>query len=389
MTSFPSDRFAAYLAHSLTSDERSTFFVDAGLLYVSVLDALARRYRLSLLSHASFAARMTGEEAAQRYFDVTLARPLWLSNRVEVSLSHRILLVMCRRGVLALSKHAELIREEAAAASAAAVRPLMAVPDLDHVSLALARLPQRMSSGNPANAIRQRKGPLWLVMGPSRIEVPEEMSIWSAICAGPQQIRSLAPGEEFNRFCGILIDALRTAHRPFQELVGLGRGLCPFDWLEALSINQVRGLRQFLRKLSGADTIEAWSVAWDRAPVPGFKTFRDLWNSEIGRALRSREVGFRDVPIDSVEDVDLPAPDVLSKMEFEQRLRALRRAGVIEEVECIMLNRLYCGETLSDLAANSDVAALLTRRGLNFPVFLSDLQERVENWQRMELGSNG
>jgi hypothetical protein len=389
MTNFPSDRFAAYLAHSLTSEERPTFSVDAGLLYVSVLDALVRRYRLSLLSHAGFAARMTAEEAAEKYFDVTLARALWLSNRVEVSLAHRILLVMCRRGIHALWKNVELARDEIAPTPGGAMRPLMAVCDLEHVTRALARLPRQMSSGNPANAIRQRKGPLWLVIGPSRFEVPEEMSIWSGICAGPQQIRSLAAGEEFNQFCGVLIDALRTAHRPFQELVGLGRGLCPFDWLDALSVNQVRGLRRFLQGLAGPDTIEVWSAAWDRAPVPGFKTIHDLWNSEIGRALRSRDGGFRDVPIDTIEDTELPAPDVLSELEFAQRLKALREADAIEEVEHFILLRLYCGESLSDLAAHDEVAALLARRGLKFPALLSDLQERIENWQRTELGSNG
>jgi hypothetical protein len=105
--------------------------------------------------------------------------------------------------------------------------------------------------------------------------------------------------------------------------------------------------------------------------------------------LRSRDGGFRDVPIDTIEDTELPAPDVLSELEFAQRLKALREADAIEEVEHFILLRLYCGEALSDLAAHDEVAALLARRGLKFPALLSDLQERIENWQRTELGSNG
>jgi hypothetical protein len=103
------------------------------------------------------------------------------------------------------------------------------------------------------------------------VAVPEEMSVWAGMTAGPEMLRTLTPGEPFNRFCGLLIDAFRTVHRPFQELARLGHGLCPFDWLDVLSVNQVRALRRFLGVIDGREIGDpsAWDAAWAQAPVPG------------------------------------------------------------------------------------------------------------------------
>lgn len=384
MTKFPSDRFAAFLAHHLTSEATSALNIDVGFLYASLMDALAKRYRLDLLSHASFGVRMSADEAAERYFEATLARALWLSNRVDTSLSHRIFLSMCLRGIDSEWAGSRLHRIRSSEGFATAYREGIAFLGWSHVSRSLARLPKETSTGNPANAIRRRDGMLWLFVGDVQAEVPEEMSIWSAIGAGPTRVKSLGRGEEFNRFCGLLIDALRTAHRPYQEIIGLARGLCPFDWFDVLSVNQVRGLRRFLQGISGPDTIESWTGAWGSSPVPGFKAVRDLWDSEIGYALRLGKSTFSQMSVDSIEDMSDQGSEILSESEFEKHVKVLQDRGVINEAEAWILQRLYIGDTLLELSGRLEVKKLLIQGGLKLPALLSDLQQRIEAWRGAE-----
>jgi hypothetical protein len=264
----------------------------------------------------------------------------------------------------------------------------------------LGKLPTEISPGNPAATIRTRRGALWLVVGQARAEVAEQISIWNAINSAPTQLQALPAGEPFNRFCGIVIDAMRTANRPFQELLGLGCGLCPFDWIDVLSVNQVRGLRRFIEvaaELGDLSDVEIWHRAWKTAPVPGHKTVEELWSSEIGQAVRQGGSGTSSVPIEDVENELSRAPDgvvrmggnpsdppeheVLGTADFVQRLRLLQEAGVISEVEHFLLGRLYYGDSLSELAAEPQVQQILRTRRIKFPQFIVDLQHRIQAWQ--------
>jgi hypothetical protein len=397
---FPSDRFAALLAHLLNSNDAPVFVLKPGEVYVLLVDALAQRYKDDLLYYSTYAGRMSAEEAAERYFQATLERALWLSNRVEMSIAHRFLLALCQRGIGPAWSAADLVREAVSAPSEAKVASLVAAGSFEAVASRLAKLPNEPSPGNPAATIRMRRGALWLIVGASRTEVPEEISVWNAINCAPAQLKSLPAGEPFNRFCGIVIDAMRTANRPFQELLGLGGGLCPFDWLDVLSVNQVRGLRRFIEvvaELGDRNNLEYWQRAWEAAPVPGIRTAEDLWSSEIGRALRQAGSGSSTVAIEDLENElartpdgvvhigrnrsEEPAQEVLGEADFAQRLRHLKAAGVISEAEHFLLERLYFGDSLSELAAEPRIQQVLRNRRLKFPQLIVDLQHRIQRWQ--------
>jgi hypothetical protein len=398
---FPSDRFAALLAHLLNDDDAPVFVLRPGEVYVLLSDALAQRYKDDLLYHSTYAGRMSAEEAAERYFQATLERALWLSNKVDRSIAHRFLLALCQRGIGPAWSVAELVRQAGAPPARDNVASLLAPGSFEAVAARLARLPAAVSAGNPASTIRLRRGALWLIAGTARTEIPEEISIWNAIDCAPAQLKSLPAGEPFNRFCGIVIDAMRTANRPFQELLGLGCGLCPFDWLDVLSVNQVRGLRRFLgavAELGGEDSLDTWKRAWEHAPVPGHKTIEDLWSSEVGRALRQAGSGAQTVPIEEFEGElyrsfdgavvqfgrnrgEAPPAEVLGEADFAQRLCHLKGAGVISEVEHFLLNRLYFGDTLAELAIEPEVQQVLRSRRIKFPQLIVDLQRRIQDWQ--------
>ena len=211
---YPCDRLAAFMAHCLNSEDLPLVQVNPGALYARLTDAIATRYAESLLHHPGYAWRLSAEEAATRYFDVSLARRLLLSGKVDLSIAHRLFEAMCRRGAEPGWRTASLRRELPAAAGN--VTPLARQGTFEQCARRLARLPDTLSAGSASPSIRLRSGNILLQLGPLTAPVPEEMSAWDAITCGPDALTSLACGEPFNRFCGLVIDCVRTAHRLFQ-----------------------------------------------------------------------------------------------------------------------------------------------------------------------------
>jgi hypothetical protein len=192
-------------------------------------------------------------------------------------------------------------------------------------------------------------------------------------------------GEPFNRFCGLMIDCVRTAHRPFQEILGLGSGLCPFDWLDVLTIQQTRALRKFLGVIEASargHSPSSWAAAWDEAQVPGFKSADHLWQSEIGLALRH---ALTDLETEvAIDEQSGDGADFLSAEEFRCQLELLLGDGVINAAESRVLMQLHQGARLAELATRIEVRTELHRRGVKLEQWLSDLQGRIEQWSRWD-----
>ena len=89
--------------------------VNPGALYARLTEAIAARYAEPLLHHPGYAWRLSAEEAAARYFDISLSRRLLLSGKVDLSIAHRLFEAMCRRGAEPAWRSASLQRELAAA----------------------------------------------------------------------------------------------------------------------------------------------------------------------------------------------------------------------------------------------------------------------------------
>jgi hypothetical protein len=372
---FAVDRFAAFAAHRLNTSEDATIRLLPGTLYAQLTGALAERYAETVLSHTAYAWRMDVLEAAERYMNALVDRGTWIVGAATVCIGHRVFLAMCRRGVSPLWGEAELVREPDVPDEPGAM--VLPNQEFSAVRRRLGSLPQAISPGNAAMRVRQRHGSILLRLGTFSVGLPEEMSVWAGLTSGPGSLRKLPSGEPFNRFCGLLIDAFRTVHRPFQELARLGHSLCPFDWLDALSTNQVRALHRFLELIGGGDIGDpsAWRAAWTRAQVPGFASAATLWGSEIGHAMREPG-GVTSLEIDSLEDERVSTEGILSRSEFVAHVRRLTLNGVLLEAEGDFLTRLYDGEALAELRKDPNLRALLRRRRLSFQRFISDLEWR-------------
>jgi hypothetical protein len=389
---YPCDRFAAFLAHCLNSEDSPLVQVSPGSLYAQLTEALGARYAEPMLHYPGYAWRMSREEVAMRYFDISLARPLLLSPRVQLSVAHRLFAALCLRGSEPAWREAALQREldSVADQDTVDVVPVGVRRVFDECRRQLGKLADRLSPGSASPTIRARYGAIVLRLYTLHAAVPEEISIWNAVSCAPSVLRPLAAGEPFNRFCGLIIDCVRTAHRPFQELLGLGRGLCPFDWITTLSIQQTRALRKFLKVLEESqqtDTPAHWDSAWQRAPVPGFTTAAHLWQSEIGQALRqvlgrgfsadSRLV--ERLAADSDDSTD-EIPEFLPEEEFSQQLELLEADGAINSTERWLLEQLYHGVATADLIVRPEIKAELRRRRATFASLVEQLRQRVEEW---------
>lgn len=378
----PIDTFAAHLAHLLNTPAagQAEVIIQPYALYAALTTTLANNhYAHDLLYHPTYAWRMAATEAAERYFAATLERPLWLSVKVDRSAAHRLLAALCERGVIGNWSALRLERGPTPASTVTALLPTV----FRDLAGRLEKLPFTLSSGNPANAIRQRQGALYLHLPPAYCVVPEELSLWDALCVVLMPLRPLAAGEPFNQFCGLLIDALRTANRPIQELLGLNRRLCPFDWLDVLSIHQVRGLRQFLQALppDSADTPSAWRAVWDKHAVPGFADAGDLWRSDLGQALRECGAPPLQIDLEELADLDAEPVDVLTRQDFADELLWLVEHGVITAAERDLLRLLYDGVTLKEALSELKLTRQVRERGLTPETYADDLHRRIHSWR--------
>ncbi|MEQ8965404.1 MAG: hypothetical protein RID91_06240, partial [Azospirillaceae bacterium] len=330
-----------------------------GQVFADLLAALARpQNRQGLLGHGLYSDRMTADEAALRYFEAVLERRLSPVRRETATAAHRFYQALCQRHPSDRLAEAEIV--ECASDGAT---PLVADESLRALRRRLEAACAEEAADEPG---RERPAVALAAPAGPALPLPRRMSLWDAIRLAPSPVRSLPPGAPFNRFCSATIKLLESVNRPFAEFVALG--LCPFDWLDAVPVNQARGINRFLKTLragapaAAGDDRGRWQAAWDHAPVPGFGGFEAFWRSDIAAALRQArppETPGVDHPDNPDEDAD---PRFLDETAFEQHLAALGAAGVVDPVSRRVFRELYDGARLADLAAADWVRAEARRR---------------------------
>jgi hypothetical protein len=363
--------FAAHLARLLNTPHAAaagTVVVDPYAVEERLLRTLAgseeraRPVPHGLLGYGLVAADRTPHEVARRWLQQVLDRRLRLARAGHLHKGHELLGALCRRGldpqwagtVLARRTTADLAKAEPVAAPDPAFARSFA-PDFAAVAERLGRIDGTISQGNPAASTRERSGPLRLMAGGAVADVPEELSVWQAITSGPAQLRVLAEGPDFNAFCSIMIKAVETANAPYGAFIAVG--LSPFDWDEVIGVNTAKKLGAFLKAVRGDEpdparargTLAGWRQHWQRRPVPGYASADELWNSELGRALRFPRVALR---VDRLEAEAMPEDATFQKFAaFEARMQQCRADGVIDVVDEWLLLQLYIGRSLAELAA--------------------------------------
>jgi hypothetical protein len=369
-------RFAAHLAHLLNDGEK-VVTVEAFKLFLRLTGTLERREHGadsgpydSLTGLKLLGPGTTPQEASHCYVDRVLKRPLHLARDEPAHKGHALFLTLCRRGIDSAWPEADLARMRSVSENQATTPPA----EFAGIKERLARVSPEISDGNPAKSTRAASGPLYLRVGGAATEVAEELSMWDAMTCAPSRLNALARGPAFNAFCSIMIKALEAANARYGTLIALG--LSPRDW-EELSVNTAKKLSSFLsaaRALGaphkdedgpdhaergrGKDTLANWERAWEKRQVPGFDSARDLWNSQLGHALRHGQVPIMvDIDNEPVKDADQYDEKVLDPMAFETMVARAQDAGVLSPYDAWLVRQLSQGETITTL-----VAAPETRR---------------------------
>jgi hypothetical protein len=367
-------RFAAFLAHVL-NEQNATGCVElqAFAVYKKIMAALEAREAAS--EHARYEAligrKLLGpgvslEQAAETYFEQVLKRPLYLARDGHWHKGHELFLALCRRGLHSPWRTAELQRSgERAQAVVTADLPL----DIRGVFERLSKLEGSLSSGNPANSTRDLHGPLCLLVGGQTAEVAEEMSVWQAICCAPLQLEPLS-GAAFHAFCSAMIKAVETANAHYGVLLSLG--LSPLDWHD-LSLNTAKKTSAFLSRVQehaqrtsrASEDWEVWDEVWETHSVPGFPSARQLWQSELGQALRSSQLPAW-ASGDVAEHVGVPSGEekVLDAVSFERMVVLAEEAGVIRSCDGRMLVNLFLERRTADQIASGAEAEELLGAGV-------------------------
>ncbi|MGH6815901.1 MAG: hypothetical protein ACREC6_09360 [Hyphomicrobiaceae bacterium] len=253
--------------------------------------------------------------------------------------------------------------------------------------------------GNPAASTRGRLGPLYLEVGNRRAAVPEELSAWEAIGCAPSRLRVLKNGPEFDAFCSIAIKAVENANAFYGTCIAVG--IDPQEWAGFLSLSTVKKLSAFLTEVrteaAGAggdwDDLVLWRRIWTRRPIPGFVSADALWTSALGYAVRHRPRPGGIDPVRLPEPPDSDGEQEEEGGEFDpavvaDRLDRLFEAGVLDDYDRWLLNEIFAGKDLAELAVHERTIARLERDRVDPEVYLEDLTERILAWIAHRLGDD-
>ncbi|HEX6000787.1 MAG TPA: hypothetical protein VFZ16_15545 [Hyphomicrobiaceae bacterium] len=209
-----------------------------------------------------------------------------------------------------------------------------------------------------APAARTHYGAPCLLVDGIAVEIPERLSLWKAIRAGPRPLRLLTE-PQFGPFQSQVVDAIVEANAPYGRCVALG--LCPTEW-DDVSSNLRKAISAFLSRVhalarqTGAtpDQVELWHTVWNQRPVPRFKTLEEFRSSSIGRALAHGGPVDLEPPIydpreaeDADDQAEMPVADQpISPEEIDE----LEREGVIEAYDRYFLRALAMRQPLEKIA---------------------------------------
>lgn len=293
-------KFSGHLAHLLNTGDNGVVELGGGALgtlHWTLLRTLVggagrqgdgndeHRNVQYLVGWPLFASDVTPAQAADTYFQRVLNRPLFLARANHVHKGHRLFLALCERGLDKGWKTAELVRSKVLVPQDLSRSP---PPVFSYVSGQLkGHRGVDISPGNPAHSTRPTFGPLYLKVFDHFAEVPEELSIWQAICCAPPRL-VLLQETEFKAFKSLVLKAVEDANTPYGVRVALGLG--PTDW-DDIATNTLKAISAFrsrcraVAKETGddADSITVWQQAWATHPIPKFLNVEEFRSSRLGR----------------------------------------------------------------------------------------------------------
>lgn len=372
---------AASLAHLLNTGRGGTVLLEPFDIYHKITGLLAKPNGpyVRLSGHQQMINRSEAE-AAQVYFDSVLDRRMFLARDSHTHKAHDLFLALCTRGTHPSWPRSTLGR------SISEVVPIGAPPaDFSAVAKNLTAQPTDISPGNPAHSTRAASGPLRLGVPGAVHEVAEELSIWGAIKCAPRQLQPLGDPDAFNEFCSLLIKAVESANAQYGTLVSLG--LSPPDWRD-LSVNTAKKMSAFMtdvRKTAAtqgkaASSLQLWQEIWAERQVPGYGSAAELWNSELGKAVRGQARHWQQDGYD-FESAASPDDDredqMLDRLSLTRMIASAVGDQVIDQIDGEVLTQLMAGVSLDHIAQLTGVAAVLARKKIKINAYVGDIATRI------------
>ena len=245
-----------------------------------------------------------------------------------------------------------------------------------------------ISAGNPARTTREAHGPLYLKVGGHTAAIPEEMSLWQAICCSPPELRWLTQ-TEFRLLSSTVLKVLEVANKPYALRVTLKLSPVATDEFTTNQLKRTAVFRAdwFLGRRIGQSEhdMEVWKEVWAEYRVPDFASLEHFRNSSLGRHLwlgsSLTSVGAQDIAADGLEDVvelaeggespdDADADDGDGDEEIvelaEPFIEELVRAGVLGPYDEWYLRERARGTKLARMARSPKTIKMFRR--LEIPV---------------------
>lgn len=348
-------RFGSHLAYLLNTGSDVVALND-GALMARLLKTLAGGQGVEINEDSEYLRYLVAwphlypsdvgpEQAAGEYFERVLNRPLRLARANHFHQGHYVLLELCQRGEDSRWKAADMGRH--------LMRPPLSgwrLAPTDFVDVE-ARLAAMRKTAMPA--ARLAHGPPYLMAGGGAAELPEQMSLWQAICAAPRRLRILDP-QRFRRFESQVVDAVVEANTRYGRLVGLG--LAPTQW-DDLATNSLKAISAFLSRVQAlarttgarSESLELWAEVWKDKPVPHFKTVEEFRASPIGRHLSlGGPADIAHPPYDPREGDEAPPRGALGSVS-DADIDDLARKGVLDAYDAWFLRSLLAGKPMEKL----------------------------------------
>ena len=343
------------------------------------------RYRDTLLGYGLVAARLSPEEAAQRYVDDVLRRRLQVARASPLQKAHEVLAVQCRRGRDAAWRDAAVARALVKPSAPGAIPSGFAAAER-----ALVVLDKGITPKSPAEGTRARSGPIWLSAGSAAVEVAEELSVWHGLTSGPAEVTPFGgKGPAFDALCALTIQAVETANAHWSALLCLG--LSPLDWAEAVSVNTAKKASAFRSAVREAldgkpDAIAAWRAAWAAHKVPGYADADAFWPSELGRALRAGPVGAVHLDIDEMDLADGMDSEarLVDALSFSKMVELARGKNVIDDYDAWFLAEIARGVTIDEVSGHIRTKTQAGGAAFDAPLYAAGLTRRLHAFARTQ-----
>lgn len=337
-------RLSAYIAHILNeSQEDGRIKPSAHALWTRIRAAVAFGCGGAYLEYV-VGGRLMGlsaleedaEEAAERWMETVLNRPLSVHPSRDLHKAHILLEALARRAPDCAG--ARVVRSDD-------LLPALTPPP------GLARSAARLAD------LQSVDSHIILRLKDWSCSVPRSLSIWGALSAAPADMAPLDDARWLD-LRNLIIAALENAHVRWGRAVACG--VSPWD--HDLSANQSKTLQAFLglaranldlSRLSRASDNSCMRAAWRAAPVSRYASLEAFLDSPLGRdALSICPAPTMTQFDDSRWALGLPAQDANSTAisDVKRILSLLTRSGALSALESRLIFKVAQGDSLQEIA---------------------------------------